>query len=99
MNTDEYNKELITVLQFLQEKHQEFRESNRIKSNDDRRKYAHAVKTVGDIAYNCNITPKPNPNTYKKQVIIPTHMTTHKEEEEETTPEEHTELYNMATTD
>ena len=77
MNPEEYNKELITVLQFLQEKHQEFRESNRIKSNDDRRKYAHAVKTVGDIAYNCNITPKPNPNTYKKQVIIPTHMTTH----------------------
>ena len=83
MNTDEYNKELITVLQFLQEKHQEFRESNRTKTNDDRRKYAHAVKTVGDIAYNCNITPKPNPNTYKKQVIIPTHMTQHKEEEEE----------------
>ena len=65
MNPDEYNKELITVLQFLQEKHHEFRESNRIKSNDDRRKYAHAEKTVGDIAYNCNITPKPNPNTYK----------------------------------
>lgn len=99
MNPEEYNKELITVLQFLQEKHQEFRESNRTKTNDDRRKYAHAVKTVGDIAYNCNITPKPNPNTYKKQVIIPTHTTPQKKEEEETTPEEHTELYNMATTD
>lgn len=96
MNTDEYNKELITVLQFLQEKHQEFRESNRTKTNDDRRKYAHAVKTVGDIAYNCNITPKHNPNTYKKQVIIPTHINKQKEE---TTKEEHTELYNMATTD
>ena len=91
MNPEEYNKDLITVLQFLQEKHQEFRESNRIKSNEDRRKYAHAVKTVGDIAYNCNITPKPNPNTHKKNIITKQNKNQPKEE--------HTELYNMATTD
>ena len=82
---NEYNKELILVHQFLQEKHQEFRNSNRIKSNDDRRKYAHAVQTVGDIAYNCNITPKPNPQTNKKKQIQKN--------------KEHTELYNIATTD
>ena len=99
MKENEYNKELMLVHQFLQEKHHEFRQSNRIKSNEDRRKYAHAVKTVGDIAYNCNITPKPNPNEHKKNIITPQNKDQPKEEEEETTNEEHTELYNMATTD
>ena len=97
MNTNEYNKELILAHQFLKTRYQSYQQSNRIKSNEERRSYAHAIQIIGDIAYNCNITPKPNPNTYKKQVIIPTHMTQHKEEE--TTKEEHTELYNMATTD
>ena len=82
---NEYNKELILVHQFLQEKHQEFRNSNRIKSNDDRRKYAHAVKTVGDIAYNCVITDKPNPNNNKKQQLKRIKV--------------HTDLYNIANKD
>lgn len=84
MNDNEYNQELILVHQFLQEKHREFRKSNRIKSNEDRRKYAHAVKTVGDIAYNCNITDKPNPNTHKK----------HCKKQCQTRTREHVELYN-----
>ena len=63
---NEYNKELILVHKFLQEKHKQFRENNQIKSDDDRRKYAHAVKTVGDIAYNCNITDKPIPEQNKR---------------------------------
>lgn len=87
---NEYNKELILVHQFLEEKHQEFRNSNRIKSNDERRKYAHAVKTVSDIAYNCIITDKPNPNTNKKQQLKRIKQLEQKEEE-------HTELYNIAT--
>ena len=87
---NEYNKELILVLQFLEEKHQEFRNSNRIKSNDERRKYAHAVKTVMDIAYNCIITDKPNPNTNKKTQL----EKIHKQKQEE-----HTELFNIATSD
>lgn len=66
MMPQEYNKELILVHQFLQEKHKEFRESNKLKNNEERRKYAHAVKTVGDIAYNCNITDKPNPQQNKR---------------------------------
>ena len=97
--TSEYNKELILAHQFLKTRYQTYLTSNRIKSNQERRAYAHAIQIIGDIAYNTNITPKPNPNTYKKQVIIPQHMNKQKEEEEETTTEEHTELYNMATTD
>ena len=89
MPKNEYNKELIIVHQWLQEKHKEFRNSNRLKSNDERRAYAHAVKTVGDIAYNCNITDKPTPNTNKKTQLK-------KIQQQET---EHTELYNIATTD
>jgi len=96
MNAGEYNKELILAYQFLKTQYQHYQQSNRIKSDEERRSYAHAIQIIGDIAYNCNITPKPNPNTYKKQVIIPQHMN---KQEEETTKEEHTELYNMATTD
>lgn len=66
MMPNEYNKELIIVHKFLQEHHKRFRESNKLKSDNERRAYAHAVKTVGDIAYNCNITPKPNPNDTKR---------------------------------
>lgn len=66
MIPSEYNKELILVHQFLQEKHKEFRQSNKLKNNEERLRYAHAVKTVGDIAYNCNITDKPNPKDTKR---------------------------------
>lgn len=72
MMPNEYNKELILVHQFLQEKHKEFRESNKLKCDEDRRKYAHAVKTVGDIAYNCNITDKANPNDTKRPELYNT---------------------------
>ena len=89
---NEYNKELLLVLQFLQEKHKEFRKSNRIKSNDERRKYAHAIQTINDIAYNCIITPKPNPNTNKRTQL----KRIRKQEKQQ---EEHTELFNMATSD
>ncbi len=66
MIPSEYNKELILVHKFLREQHQRFRESNKLKSDKERLQYAHAVKTIGDIAYNCNITPKNNPQDNKR---------------------------------
>ena len=83
-NQNEYNQELITVLHFLQEKHKEFKQSTRLKSDHDRRAYAHAIKTVADIAYNCTIQDKKTPLQDKKERVE---------------KNEHTEIFNIATTD
>ena len=63
----EYNKELMLAHQFIKKQHEQYMKSDRIKSDDERRAYAHAVKIVGDIAYNCNICDKDTPNTHKAE--------------------------------
>lgn len=65
----EYNKELILAHQFLKTRYQAYQQSNRIKSDEERRSYAHAIHTIGDIAYNCNITKKQNPQERKREYI------------------------------
>lgn len=63
----EYNKELILVHTFLKKLHENYMNSNKIKSNNERLSFAHAVKTVGDIAYHCNITKRETPQTHKAE--------------------------------
>ena len=65
MMPHEYNQELILVHQFLQQQYTKFRQSHKLKTNQERLQYAHALKTVEDIAYNCNITPKNTPHNNK----------------------------------
>ena len=62
----ELNKELILSHQHIKNEYEKFLNSNRIKSNPERLAWSHAVQIIGYIAYNCNITPKPNPNSTKK---------------------------------
>lgn len=90
-NNQEYNKELILVHQFLQPLYEAYLHSNQIKSNKERLHWSHAIQIIRYIANNCNITDKPNPNNNKKEQL-------QKKEQLENT-EEHTELYNIATTD
>jgi len=52
------NDELKLVYEFLSEQHAIFLKSDRIKSRYDRWRWSHAVETVGNIAYNYDITPK-----------------------------------------
>jgi hypothetical protein len=54
----EYNKELILVHEWLKELYEHYMHSNKLKSDDERRCYAHAVQTVGYIAYNTTISPR-----------------------------------------
>ena len=65
----EYNKDLILAHQFLKTRYQAYQQSNRIKSDEERRSYAHAIQIIGDIAYNCNITKKQNPQERKREYI------------------------------
>lgn len=53
--------------QFIKKQYRSYMNSNQIKSDDERRGYAHAVKIMGDIAYNCNISDKDTPNTHKAE--------------------------------
>jgi hypothetical protein len=62
---EEYNKELILVHKFLKEQYKKFHDSNKLKTDDERLRYAHAIQTVGNIAYNTIITDKDNPREYK----------------------------------
>ena len=63
----EYNKELILVHTLLKTIYEDYMNSNRIKHNNERLAYAHAVKTVGDIAYNCDIASRGTPQTHKAE--------------------------------
>ncbi len=54
------NDELMLVYEFLLEKHEIFLKSNRIKSNEERLRWSHAVETVRNVAENYNIVPKNN---------------------------------------
>lgn len=67
--TSEYNKELILAHKFLKQQYEAYKRSNRIKSDNERRAYAHAIQVIGDIAYNTTIQPKPNPNDRKREYI------------------------------
>lgn len=80
------NKELTLAHQFIKQQYQTYINSNSIKSDQERRAYAHAVHILEYVAHNCNITPKHETTKHKK--TTPPHK-------EQT----HTELYNMATTD
>ncbi len=84
-NNQEYNKELILVHQFLQPLYEAYLHSNQIKNDKERLQWSHAIQITRYIANNCNITDKPNPKQNKKEQLENT--------------EEHTELYNLATTD
>lgn len=64
--TNEYNQELILAHQHIKKEYQKFLTSNRIKSNQERLAWSHAVQITGHIAHNCNITPKQNPNNTKR---------------------------------
>lgn len=81
---NEYNKELILVHQFLQPLYEAYLHSNQIKNDKERLQWSHAIQIIGYIAYNCNITDKPNPQQNKKKQIQ---------------DKEHTDIYNIATTD
>lgn len=61
-----YNQELILAHQHIKKEYEKFINSNRIKSNPERLAWSHAVQIIGYIAYNCNITKKPNPNNTKR---------------------------------
>lgn len=51
----EYNKELILAHEFIKEQYTHYLHNNKLKSDTERRAYAHAVQTIGHIAYNTRI--------------------------------------------
>lgn len=53
---NQYNKELKLVHKLLKQKYHEYLENNKIKSEQERLQYAHAVQTVGYVANNCYIS-------------------------------------------
>ena len=55
---DNMNDELKLAHEFIKKQHEIFLKSNKIKSQDERLRWGHAVQTIGNIAYNYNITPK-----------------------------------------
>jgi hypothetical protein len=79
---NELNQELILAHTFIKQQYQQYLKSTRIKNDEERRAWAHAVTITEHIAKNTHITPKDTPNTRKR-----------KQEKQ------HTELYNLATTD
>lgn len=86
----QYNQELILVHQHLKKQYTQYIESNQIKNEKERLQWAHAVQTIGHIAHNCNITTKQTPQDPKREKYQnPNHKNI----------TEHTELFNMATTD
>lgn len=64
---DGLNQELMLAHQFIKQQYQTYLNSNRIKSNPERRAWAHAVQITGHIANNTHITPKQTPTEYKKK--------------------------------
>lgn len=56
--TNEYNKELLLAHDFIKQQYEVYLHSNKIKSNDERRAYAHAVHITQYIANHCNIEKK-----------------------------------------
>ena len=64
---DKYNQELKLAHEFIRKQYEIYLRSERIKSDPERRAYAHAVQVTGYIAHNCNITDKTTPLQYKKQ--------------------------------
>ena len=65
----QYNEDLILAYTFLKERYEQYKKSNRIKSNHERLAYAHAIETIRDIAYNTNITTKPNPHDTHRDFV------------------------------
>lgn len=53
-----YNDELKLVHKFLKEQYSKEFKSNKIKTEDERLRWSHAVQVTGLIAYNYNIAPK-----------------------------------------
>lgn len=52
------NKELQTAHDFIKKQHEIYLNSNKIKSEEERLRWSHAVQTIGNIAYNYEINQK-----------------------------------------
>ena len=78
----ELNKELMLAHNFLKQQYETYLKSEQIKSNEERRSYAHAIHIIGYIAYNTHITTLNN----KKQLQKIKQLQTTKD---------HTDIYNM----
>ena len=63
----QYNKELLLAHQFIQQQYTTYINSNKIKNDNERRAYAHAVQVTEYIAKNCNITPQETQTTHKAE--------------------------------
>ena len=55
---EELNKELQLAHTFIKEQYNKYLKSNKMKNDNERRAYAHAVQITGQIAYNYTITPR-----------------------------------------
>lgn len=62
-----YNHELMLVHQHIKKEYEAYMKSNRIKDDEERRRWGHSIQTLQYIASNCNITDRTTPVKAKKE--------------------------------